>query len=167
MKHNSRLRLSTLLILIVTLVLNAGCYKVIVRSKDKDQPPVSELFDTSIDEAIKAGREALVRLGYKIDHEDKDTNTVYSGWQSAKAASHYIDLFDHRDYGTVGAYYRIVLTAEERAGKTQVAVSAPTRAIVSGRLKTSFREERKVLHKMRDLLRTNDFDITNVGVEEK
>jgi len=156
------------LVLILAVALpSISCYKVLIHSKDKEQEPVTELFDTSIEEALKVGHEALIRLGYKIEREDKDASTLYTGWQSSKPTSHYVDLFDHRDYGTVGAYYRIKLTAEERAGKTQVAVSAPTRAVISGRLKTSFREEKKVLKKMRDLIRTDDFEITNVGVEEK
>lgn len=157
-----------LFVLVLAAILpSVSCYKVLIHSKDKDQEPVTELYGTSIEEAMKVGREALIRLGYRIEREETTENTLYTGWQSAKATSHYIDLFDRRDYGTVGAYYRLKLTAEERAGKTQVAVSAPTRAIVTGRLKSSFREEKRVLKKIRDLLRTDDFEITNVGVEEK
>ena len=154
-------------LVLVAVLPSVSCYKVLVHAKDKEQEAVTELYGSSVPETLKVGREALSRLGYRIEREDSAENTLYTGWQSAKPTSHYVDLFDHRDYGTVGAYYRIKLTAEERAGKTQVSVSAPTRAIISGRLKTSFQEEKRVLKKIRDLLRTDDFDITNVGVEEK
>lgn len=152
------------LLLIASSCLLASCTKVLVHSKDKEMEPVSKLFNASVDDALKVGKEALIRLGYKIEREDSDQ--ILTNWQSAKATSHYIDLFGHRDYGTVGAYYRIKLQVTETGGQAQVAVSAPTRAIVSGRLRTSYREEKKVLRKMTDLLRKDDFEITNVGVEE-
>ncbi len=144
----------------------SSCTKVLVHSKDKDYEPVTQLFNTSVDLAHKAGAEALTRLGYKIEREDTEPNRILTKWQSTKATSHYIDLFDHRDYGTVSAYYRIKLNIEERGGRALVSVSAPTRAIVYQRMRTSYREEKKVLRKMTDLLRKEDFEITNVGVEE-
>ncbi len=157
-----------LLILISGASLLTSCTKVLVRGKDKDMEPVSRLYYTSPDLATKAGREALIRLGYRIDNEDASTKTLTTNWQSTKAASHYIDLFDRRDYGTVGAYYRLKLQVIERVnGQTEVAVSAPVRSIITGRLYSSNREEKKVLKKIQDLLRTDDFEITNVGVEEK
>jgi hypothetical protein len=148
------------------VISSSSCTKVLLHSKDKEHPAVSQLFNTSVEEGVKVGREALVRLGYKISREDTDPPQILTGWQSAKAASHYIDLFDRKDYGTISAYYRMKLTVEERAGRALISVSTPTRSIISGRLKTSFREERKVLRKIADLIRKEDFDITNVQVEE-
>ena len=159
-------------LLLTALVALAGghtsCTKVLAHGRDKDYDPATKQFSTSTDGAYKAGKEALVRLGYKIETEDEKANTLTTNWTSAKATSHYVDLFDHRDYGTVGAYYRLKLEVTEGVGgKTNVAVSAPTRSLITGRLRTSYNEEKKVLRKIADLLRSDDFEMTNVGVTEK
>jgi len=149
-------------------VSHLACTKVLVHGRDKDYDPAERSFSASTEATYKAGKEALIRLGYKIETEDDKTGTMVTNWASTKATSHYIDLFDHRDYGTVGAYYRMKLAVTESVGgKTRVEVSAPTRSIITGRLRTSYREENKVLRKIADLLRTDDFEMTNVGVTEK
>ena len=149
-------------------VSSASCTKVLTHGRDKEYDPATKAFAASTEGAYKAGKEALIRLGYKIENEDDKAGTILTNWTSAKATSHYVDLFDHRDYGTVGAYYRLKLEVTEGvAGKTNVAVSAPTRSLITGRLRTSYNEEKKVLRKITDLLRTDDFEMTNVGVTEK
>jgi hypothetical protein len=153
---------------VLSSLTGLSCTKVLVHGRDKDMDAVTKLYGTSTEVAYKVGKEALIRLGYKIENEDEDKLTLITNWQSAKATSHYVDLFDRRDYGTVGAYYRLKMEVTEApAGKTQVAVSAPVRSLITGRLRTSNREEKRVLRKITDLLRSDDFSITNVGVEEK
>ena len=160
---------TTLLVLAVLAALvHASCTKVLVHGRDKDMDPVNRFYATSVSEAYKVGKEARIRLGYKIENEDEKTGTITTNWESTKATSHYVDLFDRRDYGTVGAYYRLKLQVTESVGgKTQVAVSAPVRSLITGRMRTSNKEENRVLKKMQDLLRTDDFEMTNVGVTEK
>ncbi len=150
---------------ILTLLGVSGCNKKLIYSKDREMEPLSKTFATSPDDAFETAREALTRLGYKIDHEDKSEKVLTTGWQSTKATSHYVDLFDRKDYGTVGAYYRLRVKVEERGGKAAVEVSAPVRSIV-GRIKTNYREEKKLFRKMADLLRREDFEMSNVGVED-
>ena len=157
---------TVLLIALAAAVISSGCNKKIVYSKDRDMEPLSKTFaSSSIDDAFKAAKEAVLRLGYRIEREDASQGTLRTGWQSTKASSHYVDLFDHRDYGTVGAYYRIELKISEMAGKTEVEVFAPVRSVI-GRMKSSHEEEGKILKKMADLLRKDDFEMSNVGVEE-
>lgn len=157
-----------ILVGLISIAVTASCTKVLVHGRDKDMDPVTKLYGTSTEVAYKVGKEALIRLGYKIENEDEKTGTILTNWNSTKATSHYIDLFDRRDYGTVGAYYRLKLEVTESVGgKTQVAVSTPVRSLITGRLRTSNREEKRVLKKITDLLRTDDFSMTNVGVEEK
>ena len=144
----------------------AGCNKAIVHSRDKQMEPVSRLYNNPPKDAFKAAREVLFKMGYKLQYEDKDKGLIQTGWLSTKPNSHYVDLFDHADYGTVGAYYRLEVQIHEEKGKSLVEVSAPIRGIITGRVKSSFREEKKVLSKLADQLRKEDFEITNVGVQE-
>jgi hypothetical protein len=161
-------KIALLVIGFFSLAVASSCTKVLVHGRDKDMDPISQLYSTSTEVAYKVGKEALIRLGYKIENEDEKTGTILTNWNSTRATSHYVDLFDRKDYGTVGAYYRLKLEVTESVGgKTQVAVSTPVRSLITGRLRTSNREEKRVLKKITDLLRTDDFSMTNVGVEEK
>lgn len=161
-------RFSLILLAVVAAFVQTSCTKVLVHGRDKEMDPVTQLYATSVTEAYKVGKEALIRLGYKLENEDEKSGKIVTNWQSTKATSHYVDLFDRKDYGTVGAYYRLKMEVTESvAGKTQVAVSAPVRSLITGRLYSSNREERKVLKKIQDLLRTDDFEMTNVGVTDR
>ena len=143
-----------------------GCNKALVHSRDKDMEPVSRTYNAPADEAFKAVHTVLIHMDYKIQHEDASKGFLQTGWLSTKANSHYLELFDHADYGTVGAYYRLEVHIKEDNGKSIVEVSAPVRGIITGRLKSSHREEKTVLKEIADQLRKEDFEITNVGVQE-
>lgn len=143
----------------------AGCNKAVLHSRDREMEPVSRTFSAPPADAFKSARQALVQTGYKIEREDEAAGTLETGWRSTKASSHYVDLFDRRDYGTVGAYYKIQVRITESGGKSQVEVSAPVRSIV-GRIKSSHSEEDKLLDKIAELLRPEDFEMTNVGITE-
>jgi uncharacterized lipoprotein len=154
-----------LLILPAALSLFASCNKAILYSKDREMEPVTKVFSEAPAETYQAAKRALLRLGYKIHREDEGQGTIETGWLPTKASSHYVDLFDRQDYGTVGAYYKIQLAVREKGAKAEVEISAPVRSIV-GRIKSAGSEEKKVLNKIADLLRKEDFEITNVGVQE-
>ncbi|MBI3541352.1 MAG: outer membrane protein assembly factor BamC [Deltaproteobacteria bacterium] len=143
-----------------------GCNKAILYSHDKAMPPVSRAFNAGVSDAFKAAEEVVKNAGYKIEREDEKQGSLTTGWLSTKVDSHYIDLFDKRDYGTIGAYYRLEIHVTNQDGKALVEVSAPTRSVISGRLKSSHTAEEKVLGKIADLLRREDFEMTNVGVTE-
>lgn len=147
------------------LLTGSACNKAILHSKDREMEPVSRTFATSVPDALRVAKEVLLNLGYKIDNEDPAAATLKTGWRSTRASSHYLDLFDRQDYGTVGAYYRIDLRVKESSGKADVEVSAPVRSVI-GRIRSSHREEKKILGKIADQLRREDFEMTNVGVQE-
>ena len=156
---------SAVLIALVTLTTLSACTRVLVHSRDREMEPMTKLFNESVEEAYKAARSSVVRLGYKIHREDESQRTIETGWIPTKASSHYVDLFDRKDFGTVGAYYQIQLKVTERSSRAEVEVSAPVRSVV-GRIKSNHTEERKILKKIADLLRKEDFEMTNVGVDE-
>ncbi len=142
-----------------------SCNKAVIYSKDREMEPISKIYSAPVVDVYKSAHEVLTSSGYKIQREDPATGKIITGWLSTKATSHYVDLFDHRDYGTVGAYYRLDLTVVEKSGKTELTISAPVRSIV-GRIKSSHEEEKRVLNKIADLLRREDFEMTNVGTTE-
>ncbi len=149
-----------------TILPLSACNKPILYGRNKEMEPITRTFSASPQEAFKAAKETLVDLGYKIDKEDKSEESLQTTWQSTKAASHYIDLFDRRDYGTIGAYYKVHVHVDEKDSKAEVQVSTETKSVIVGRLRSAYSEEKKVLNKMADLLRHDDFEMTNVGVSE-
>ncbi len=129
-------------------------------------PPVSQRFDVSPEQAYRISQAALEQLEYSIERTDETALTLQTHWISTKPSSHYIDLFGHEDYGTVSAYYRIELKVEPQEGAAVVTVSAPVRSVIIRRMRTSQREEKKILRKIADLIRREDFELSNVGAKE-
>ncbi len=142
--------------------LLVGCTRPIVSGRVRPMDPLAQVYTASPDETLRAAKEALVLLGYSLEREDEAS--LVTRWQSTRATSHFTELFDQKDFGTVGSYYRIELRVREREGKTEVAVAAPVKSIAPHQ-RSTYREERKVLRRIRDLLRRDDFEMTNVGTE--
>lgn len=157
----------SLMSLVMTLTFLTACNKVIVHSKDKEFTPISKTFSSNPKETFTAAQKVLEHAGFKIVRADEDAGLIQTNWISTKATSHYLELFGKKDYGTVGAYYRMTVKLEEKTGKSQVDVFTTARAIITGRLHSDYSEEKKFLSKMADYLRKDDFEITNVGVDEK
>lgn len=143
----------------------SGCNRALVTAKEREMKPVSRTYDAGRSEAYRAAREAVIRLGYKIQKEDDQEGLIRTSWLSTKAGSHYVDLFDRKDYGTIGAYYRLTVNVRETDGRSEISIAAPVRSLVA-RVKSSASEENKVLRKIADLLRKDDFELTNVGASD-
>lgn len=149
------------LLLIFTLL---GCNKAVVHGKVRPIAPIAQTYSSSTTETFAAAKKALTLLGYEIKEEDATEGLLRTDWRSTKSSSHYTELFDQKDYGTVGAYYRLEVKVGEQDGKGKVWVSAPVKSLV-GHQKSTTTEEKKVLQKIGDLLRSPDFEMTNLGVD--
>ena len=150
--------------LLLALALLPACNKAVVHGRERPAEPVTQRYDRPVPEIFAAAKTALSQLGYEIRDSDESRGLIRTGWTATRAGSHYTEIFDRKDYGTTGAYYRLDLTVEEREGKTEVSVAAPVKSLVPHQV-SSRREERKVLSKIADLLRREDFEMTNVGTE--
>lgn len=151
--------------LILAVVVLTGCTKPLIYGKDRPVEPILQTFAASPVETYRAAKEALKNRGYKIAYDSEEKLLLRTGWRSTTVDSHYVDLFGRKDYGTVGAYYQIIVQVGEREGKSEATVTAQPRSIVP-KLKTSGRVEKKILAEMADLLRSDDIQVTNVGLQE-
>lgn len=158
------MNLQTRLVLFLLFCLTIGCTKPLVSGRIRATPPISQEFASPRDETLEAAKQALTALGYSLEKESPSDGVLQTRWQSTRATSHYTDLFEQKDFGTVGSYYRIELNIREREGKTIVAVAAPVKSIAPHQ-RSTYREERKILKKIRDFLRNDDFEMTNLGVD--
>ena len=136
-----------------------------VYGKDRPADPLEKKFHGSVTDTFESSKKALEMLGYKIQEASSERGIVKSGWRSTKPNSHYLDIFNRKDYGTTGTYYQVVIQIEEEGGMSTVAVSTPVRSLIN-HVTSSYREERKILDKIGDLLRRDDFELTNVGIKD-
>lgn len=146
------------------LVSLTACNKAVVKGKERPIEPLSRTFSAPVPNVYEAAIEALAAAGYEIRETNEARGLIRTAWISTRAASHYTELFGQHDYGTVGAYYRLEVRVSEKEGKSEIQVLAPVKSLVAHQ-KSTGREERKVLKKIADLLRREDFEMTNVGTE--
>ncbi len=149
-------------LLMSVLILMTGCNRVVVHGKVRPLEGVTRTYQSAQEKTLEAARQTLSLLGYTI--EEEGPSTLKTRWISTEATSHYTDYFDQKDYGTVGAYYRLEVSITQETGLSIVQVLAPVKSLV-GHQKSSLRAEKRFLAKLGDLLRREDFEMTNVGVE--
>ncbi len=140
-----------------------GCNRVVMHGKERAIAPLVQSYPYPAKETFEAAKKALVLLGYEI-REENAKGFLRTNWTSTQATSHYTELFDQHDYGTVGAYYRVEVRVKDRDGKSDLEISLPVKSLVAHQ-KSSYREERRILKKISDLLRSDDFEMTNLGTE--
>lgn len=151
----------------VLIALSLGaCTKVMVYGKDRPVDPVVRHYAATPQDVYAAAKSVLTEMGYKIGFDSDKRYRLRTGWQPTTADSHYVELFGRKDYGTVGAYYRIHLYVEESDGASDVSIMSTPRSTVPN-VKSSGRVEKKILDLIANQLRPDDIEITNVGLQEK
>ncbi len=148
------------------IMLLQACTTPLVSSRDLALKPISRTFNAPAIAAFEAAEQALRDMDYKVEYADQDQGVLRTGWMSTTADSHYVELFGREDYGPTGAYYHLtVRITVEGPGSSVVEVSAPLRTIIT-RMNSSYRQEKKFLAKVKNLLRPADIQVTNIGVVE-
>jgi len=148
------------------LLLLAACGKPMAHAHIT--PPsqyFSEDYAASANDTYYAVRWALKNAGYPVEKEDLPGGIITTKWLPVTAGSHYIELFDRRDYGATNSYHQLDVRISPEGGRTLVKVGSRAKALVYN-LKSSGVEERKVLEYVGDYLRGSEPDITNLGINE-
>ncbi len=156
------------LLIFYWLTFSAGmCTKDIVYGRDFYTNPIHETFSNDKASIMVAIQKTLDHLGYTTQVVDESKGEFVTGWQPVEAESHYVKLFDRRDYGAAdGAYYELTVDLSDVGSKTKVAVGTKVKSIV-GKLETTKRVENKFLDQLRDNLRSPNIELTNVEVRNK
>jgi len=152
---------------ILTMVLVLGglaCSKPALYGTLQENEAVTNDYNVPPKEAFRAAKEALIHLGYSLKQEDDKNLTLETYWQPTTADSHYVEVFRRKDYGTVGAYYRLVVVVKARNNGSSVSITNAAKSFISN-VKSSRAEEEKVFHKVDDFTRRRDIQVTNIGVQ--
>ncbi|MFA4974872.1 MAG: hypothetical protein WC683_19900 [bacterium] len=112
-----------------------------------------------------AVRWALKETGYPVEGEDLPGGVITTKWLPVTSDSHYVEVFGEPDYGVTNSYYQIEVHISSDSGRTVVEVGARAKTVAHN-LKSSGVEERKVLARIGDYLRSGEPNVTNLGINE-
>lgn len=147
------------------LLAGAACSKPALYGTLQESKPIVKYYQVSPEEAFRASKEALLFLGYSMKQEDQAQGLLETYWQPSTADSHYVRVFGQKDFGTTGAYYRIVIKITPRgSGGSEVSMTNAAKSYISN-LQSSGEEEDKIFAKINDFTRKRDIQVTNIGLQ--
>ena len=129
----------------------------------EDQSEVKN-YQVPPQEAFRAAKEALVFRGYSLKNVDDQNMTIETYWQPTTADSHYVYVFDRKDFGTVGAYYRLAVKVSAQGNGAKVSITNVAKSFISN-VKSSHTQEDAVFEKVSDFTRKRDIQVTNIGLQ--
>ena len=144
------------------LVSLLSCTKPMVIGHDRPTEPIRKGFSSPSVAVFEAAEQALKQMDFKVEYADQDQGVLRTGWVPTTADSHYIELFGQKDFGVTNSYYHLAIRIEEGGEKVVLEVSAPLRTMVA-KMQSSHFQEKRFLSKVKNLLRSADFKVTNVG----
>ncbi len=149
---------------LLSLLAVWGCSKPALYGTTMENQPVVKYLNVPPQEAFRAAKEALLFRGYSIKQEDTANLTLETYWQPTTADSHYVEVFRRKDFGTVGAYFRLYVKVKPRHSGSSVSITNVAKSFISN-VKTSEREETEVMDKIADFTRQRDIQVTNIGLQ--
>lgn len=156
---------SLALIVVMMSLLAASCAKPLARAHTVEMRTFSREYAAVPNDAYYAVRWALKERGISVAEEDLPGGIVKSSWMPVTSDSHYIEIFDRRDFGVTNSYYRVEVQLTDRNGRTRVSVSTKVKTLVNN-LHSSGEVEYAVLNDVGNYLRKGVPEITNLGVSE-
>lgn len=146
------------------LVSGLACAKPLATASTYSMTPVTETFATTANAVYYGIRWALAARGYPVGFEDLHGGMVMTSWVPVKAASHYLQPFRSKDYGTTGAYHQLELRVSPGGEGTAVSITSRVKSLIRG-LHSSGEEERAILQEIQHYLHGTDLQVTNIGVQ--
>lgn len=142
-----------------------GCTKTFRVASPTMPRIIKQEFAASPNDIYYALRWALRSHGYPIAEEDLQNGVIKTRYVPVKSNSHYVDVFGRPDYGVNGAYHQLELRLVPHNGKTEVQIGSRIQSVVAN-LKSTGGEEKMILGKITDYLRSPNAQVTNLGVQE-
>jgi hypothetical protein len=165
-KQNTAL-ISFLALFFIFQVGFTGCAKKLIYGKNFYTTPVYKYYTADKKIAFDSVHEMLKDMGYQILRRDPERGQIITGWRPTGADSHYIEVFDRKDYGIAdGAYYQVIVDIADSGLETKVAISTQVKSI-AGPLESSGIIENKVLKELENVFRAPKIELTNIGVENR
>jgi len=158
------MRAALLTVLVISL-LAVSCSKPMAVAHTDDIRYFSRDYAAVPNDAYYAVRWALKENDLSVAEEDLPGGIIKTAWVPATSDSHYIELFDRRDFGVTNTYFQLEIHLVDRGGRTIVKVGSRTKTLVNN-LHSSGIVEYAVLNDIGNYLRKSSPDLTNLGIEK-
>ena len=149
---------------VLLLLGTAACSKPKLYGQIQESEAIVKYFAVPPADAYRAAKEALIFRGFSLKEADDANMTLETYWQPTTADSHYVLVFGRRDFGTVGAYYRMAVKVTPQGSGSKVSITNVAKSFISD-LKSSNREEDELFIKVSDFTRKRDIQVTNIGLQ--
>ena len=144
----------------------ASCTKPLASARVKPEVDyVSRTYAAVPNDIYYAARWALVEAGYSVGSENLADGVLTTAWQPVRSSSHYIPLFNRKDFGVTNSYHQLEIRILPGDGRAEVQVGSRMKTLVSS-LKSAGTEERRILDDIGSYLRKGEPTVTNLGVDE-
>ncbi len=146
-------------------IMGSSCTRVVVKGKEYQTEPLSKTYMTSRSQVYDWCKYVLDKNSYPLLVTDSVNQHLVTGWMPVTSDSHYMNLFDRRDYGgSQGAYYQLEAKVTEEQGKAVLTLWTKVKS-VAGKLDSSGVLENKVFKQVANGVRRPQIDVTNVGIQ--
>ena len=149
----------------VTFVL-AGCAKPMAEGTFMSTKPIAKTMNSDANSIYYGIKWAFDETGLPLGEQDLAGGVVESKWVPVGAATHFVNVFDRKDFGANGAYYKMIITIiPVEGGVSRVEAHTKVQSIIS-RIESYGSKERDVLAKIENHARNYNVVVTNLGVED-
>jgi hypothetical protein len=160
------MRVAAILIALVVAAVSSSCSKPLISAHVSEGIQYySDTFAATPNDTYYAVRWALKEAGLPVESEDLPGGVIKTTWMPTSSDSHYLVMFDRRDYGVTNSYYQLEVLVADKAGRTQVKVGSRVKTVVNN-LKSSGEVEQRVLAEIGNFLRKSEPELTNLGISE-
>lgn len=125
----------------------------------------SRTYAADANDTYYAVRWALRDVGLPVATEDMQNGVLTTKWEAVTSDSHYIPMFDRRDYGVTNSYHQLEVHISTDQGRSTVKVASRIKSL-SPYLHSSGILEKKLLDSVANFLRNGEPELTNLGISE-
>lgn len=155
------------LILAGFVCFGASCTRVMVIASDHATDAVVRRYTGTPDLLYNQSVKVLENMGYEMPFADYAQFQITTGWRPVGSATHFLALFNRRDYSAAdGAYYQLQLSFVPEGNYARVEVRTNVKS-VAGKLSSSKTLEKAFLKRLDDAVRSPQIQMTNVGVTNR
>ncbi len=159
------MKISILLVALIAMVCSSCSKPLVSAHVEKDVRYFSKSYAATPNDTYYAIRWALKETGHPVAEEDLPKGIITTAWVPTTSDSHFVEMFDRRDYGVTNSYYQLDIRVVDSSGRALVKVGSRVKTLVN-KLKSSGEVENRLLVEIGNFLRKSTPDVTNLGVNE-
>jgi len=158
------MRIATLAMILAAL-LAASCSKPLAVAHMDNTQYFTRSYAAVPNDTYYGVRWALKETGHSVAEEDLPAGIIKTAWVPVSSNSHYVEIFNRRDYGVTNSYYHLDIRLTDESGRTRVKIASHAKTMVNN-LRSAGVVEYAILNHIGDYLRKSSPNLTNLGISE-